>query len=150
MSSKDTILTNLTSFYGVDPNMPTRDQWAHLFDLPADAPVAAVNKVKLRGEAIYASGEKEPARSGLEAMMLYSAVSIPRAEAVGGSFLLSGLHQGAVIGPATDWDLIIVGNFPTPEAYLSLFLDPDYQAAFQHRRAAVETWESVLSTGVAT
>lgn len=144
-----TILANLTSFYDADANMPTRDQWAHLFDLPAEAPIAAVNYVKLRDQAIYTSEKQEPARSGLEAMMLYSAVSIPRAAAVGGSFLLSGLHQGAVIGPTTDWDLIIIGQFPTPEAYLSLFVDQEYQAAFYHRRAAVEVWHSVLSTGAA-
>jgi len=149
-ATKDAILTNLTAFYGGSANMPTRDQWAHLFDLPAEAPIAAVNYVRLRDQAIYAPHEREPARSGLEAMMLYSTVSIPQAEAVGGHFLLSGLHQGAVIGPATDWDLIIIGHFPTPNAYLSLFLAPEYQAAFPHRRAAVETWHSVLSTGTTT
>jgi len=149
-STKDTILANLTAFYDTDPNMPTHDQWAHLFTLNSEAPIAAVNYVKLRDKAVYSPRKNETAKSGLEAMMLYSAVSIPRTEAFGGSFLLSGLHQGAVIGPETDWDLIIIGHFPTPKAYLSLFIDPEYQAAFHHRRAAVETWHSVLSTGATT
>lgn len=146
-SSKESLLANLTSFYGTDRNMPTADQWAHLFDLPADAPIAAVNYVKLRDQAQYAPSEKEPEATGLEAMMRYSSVSTPRAAAVGGAFLLTGFHQDAVIGPATDWDLIIIGHFPTPAAYVSLFVDPDYQAAFHHRRAAVDTWHAVLSTG---
>ncbi len=146
---RENILANLDAFYGPDPNMPTADQWAHLFDLPQDAPLAAVNYVKLREQAQYASNENEEACSGLDAMMRYSAGSIPRAEAMGGHFLLSGLHQGAVIGPETDWDMIIVGNFPSPAAYLSLFVDPDYQAIFHHRRAAVDKWQAVLSTGVA-
>eukprot|EP00439_Symbiodinium_sp_Y106_P088700 s1_g1236.t1 len=148
-SSKENILTNLAAFYGTDPNMPTTAQWAHLFDLPQDASLAAVNYVKLRDRAQYAADETEDACSGLEAMMRYSAGSIPRAEAMGGHFLLSGLHQGAVIGPETDWDMVIVGHFPTPAAYLSLFVDPAYQAIFHHRRAAVDTWQAVLSTGVA-
>lgn len=148
-SSKENILANLAAFYGTDPNMPTSTQWAHLFDLEDDAPIAAVNYVKLRDQACYAENEREPVATGLEAMMRYSAGSIPRAEAMGGHFILSGLHQGAVIGPATDWDMIIVGHFPSPAAYLSLFVDPDYQAIFHHRRAAVDTWQAVLSTGVA-
>ncbi|MAN63302.1 MAG: hypothetical protein CMI60_15295 [Parvibaculum sp.] len=146
-SSKESILTNLAAFYGTDPNMPTATQWAHLFELQGDAPLAAVNYVKLRDQARYAGYEDEPAASGLEAMMRYSAGSIPRAEAMGGHFLLSGLHQGTVIGPGTDWDMIIVGHFPSPAAYLSLFVDPEYQAIFHHRRAAVDTWRAVLSTG---
>ncbi len=148
-SSKENILANLADFYGTDPNMPTAEQWAHLFDLPQDAPLAAVNYVKLRDRAQYAFKENEEACSGLDAMMRYSAGSIPRAEAVGGHFLLSGLHQGSAIGPETDWDMIIIGNFPSPAAYLSLFVDPAYQAIFHHRRAAVDTWQAVLSTGVA-
>lgn len=146
-TSKEDLLAELTRFYGTDPNMPSAAQWAHLFDLPADAPLAAVNHVKLRDQAQYAPGEKESAATGLEAMMRYSSVSTLRAAAVGGAFLLTGFHQGAIIGAATDWDLIIVGHFPTPAAYLSLFVDPDYQAAFHHRRAAVDTWRAVLSTG---
>ncbi len=148
-SSKEKILANLADFYGTDPNMPTADQWAHLFDLPQDAPLAAVNYVKIREQAQYATNEKEDACSGLDAMMRYSAGSIPRAEAMGGHFLLSGFYQGAVIGPTTDWDMVIVGHFPSPSAYLSLFVDPAYQAIFHHRRAAVDTWRAVLSTGVA-
>lgn len=147
--SKENILANLADFYGTDPNMPTADQWARLFDLPQDAPLAAVNYVKLREQARYAAHENEEACSGLDALMRYSAGSIPRAEAMGGHFLLTGFHQGAVIGPTTDWDMIIVGHFPSPSAYLSLFVDPDYQAIFHHRRAAVDTWQAVLSTGVA-
>lgn len=147
--SKESILANLAAFYGTDRNMPTASQWAHLFDLQADAPVAAVNYVKLRDQALYAANENEDACTGLEAMMRYSAGSIPRAEAMGGHFLLSGLHQGTVIGSGEDWDMIIVGHFPTPAAYLALFVDPEYQAIFHHRRAAVDKWQAVLSTGAA-
>jgi len=141
-------LKSLTQFFGDGGNMPTSAQWRALLELPEEGPLAAVNFVKLRPQAVYASGENEPSRTGLEALMLYSEGSLPRVNAMGGSFLLQGLHQGAIIGASTDLDLVIVGNFPSAQAYVSLFFDPDYRAAFMHRRAAVESWKAVLSTGV--
>ncbi|MGB3736520.1 MAG: DUF1330 domain-containing protein [Ilumatobacter sp.] len=99
-------------------------------------PITLINHFALREIADDRVGS--PERSGLEAMLLYAAVSTERLAAVGGTFVMQGLHVGSLWGDELPWDLVVVANYPTPDALFDLFADEQYRTAYVHRRAAVE------------
>ena len=100
-------------------------------------PITLVNHFALREFADY-DDMSTPARSGLEAMLLYSTVSTERLAAVGGRFVMQGLHVRAPLwGQDDPWDLVVVANYPDPGSLLALLDDDQYRCAFVHRRAAV-------------
>lgn len=119
-------------------NHPNANQWARIFEKPADSPVTLINFFKLRDFAEYPTdtSEADLGLSGQEAFGLYAAVSIPTMERIGGKFLLVGPYEGTFIGTNEDWDLIAVGSYPNRQALLDLYSDPDYRAVFRHRTAA--------------
>ena len=46
--------------------------------------------------------------------------------------------QLALIAPEhEDWDELLLVHYPSPEAFLEMLADPDYQAATIHRTAAL-------------
>lgn len=101
-----------------------------------DAPITVVNQFVLREVAEYPENET---CSGVDAMRRYGAASGARLEVVGGRFVAQALPTGVVWGDTTDgaWDLVVVATYPNADAFWSLLADPEYQAAFVHRRAAV-------------
>ena len=133
---------------GADGAAPTPRQWAALLARPADAPISLVNHFELRDAADYGGAADAPTEpgSGREAFMRYSAVSGPCLEKAGGRFLLLGPFEGGVIGADEDWDLVVVGRYPTTDALFALFDAPEYRAAWMHRRAAVAR-QRVLAVG---
>lgn len=118
---------------------PTAEGWARVLERPATEPLTLINFFSFRERAEYRHGaEEEPPRSGAEAFDCYAAVSIPTMERVGGRFLHVGPFGGTLIGADEHWDLIAIGAYPDLEAFSALYSDPDYRAAFAHRRAACE------------
>jgi uncharacterized protein (DUF1330 family) len=99
-------------------------------------PITLINHFALREVADY-DDKSTPSRSGLDAMLLYSAVSTERLTAVGGHFVMQGFYLGSLWGEDEPWDLVVVAKFPHPESLLDLFADDLYRTAFEHRRAAV-------------
>ncbi|MBL4906965.1 MAG: DUF1330 domain-containing protein [Sneathiella sp.] len=120
---------------GADGSSPTKAQWLHLMERPAEAPVTFVNFFKMRAEAIYAD-EIESPRSGEEAFAKYADVSVPNLEKVGGKFLLLAPFEANFLGTEEDWDLVVVASYPNGAAALDLYENADYRKAFKHRRAA--------------
>ena len=133
----------LVGVFGDGGGMPTAAQWRAMAEGP-DGPVCVMNLVKLKPQADYGPGADEPARSGLEALMQYGAGSNPRIAALGGTVAAAGLTRGVIVGRDEDWDVGIVVNWPSRAAMLALYRDEAYQAAFRHRRAAVERYRAVM------
>jgi uncharacterized protein (DUF1330 family) len=119
----DEELSDLVGWYEPHP-AEALPRWRALFDPTAAGPIALINRFKLRDPA---------------ALMRYAAVSIPALAKVGGRFLVSSDAATPLFGSAPDADLVVVGWYPDRAALLALLRDPDYRAAFEDRRTAVES-----------
>lgn len=140
----DTELADLVGYY--EPNDPTAPaRWRALFDDGAGEPVALVNRFALREQAAYPDGH---AATGIEAFLTYAATSVAAVERVGGRFLVSNPVVTSLFGRPDGSQLVVVGWYPHRHALLALLRDPEYRAAFAHRRAAVVT-ESVVAVNAA-
>lgn len=63
-------------------------------------------------------------------------------ERVGGRIAWSGRPVGVVAGDSTNsWDVVIIVEYPTPEAAMRLTSDPEYIEAMEARSAAVDRVE---------
>lgn len=130
----------------LDPALAARyDLDPAVLDAVPEGPVLVVNLFRLREIAADAPGA--PQRSGLEAMLAYSAVSGERLNVVGGSFLAQGLG-GASLWSDERWDVVVVATYPRVEAFLELLADPDYEQAYADRRAAVEEQRVVVASAM--
>lgn len=116
---------------------------ADILDGVADGPVTVVNLFRLR--EVAADGPGAEPRSGLDAILAYSAVSGERLEAVGGRFLVQGL-AGVSLWSEDRWDVVVVAAYPSVSAFASLLSDPAYEAAYAHRTAAVEEQHVVVAS----
>jgi len=140
----DTELADLVRYYDPeDPTAPAR--WRTLFDDAADGPLALVNRFTLRERAAYPDHRDA---TGVEAFLSYAATSVTALERVGGRFLLSSEVVTSLFGAPDGSHLVVVGWYPDRSALLALLRDPDYRAAFAHRRAAVAA-ESVVALNAA-
>ncbi len=139
----DTELTDLIAHYeSGDTTAPAR--WRLLFDPDATGPLALVNRFTLREHADYPDGH---AATGLEAFMTYAATSVPALARVGGRFLVSSPVLTSMFGAPDDTHIVAVGWYPDRAALLAMLRDPEYRAAFAHRRAAVAAESVAVAHG---
>ena len=139
----DTELARLAEHYEPgDAAAPAR--WRLLFDPDASGPVALVNRFTLREQAAYPDGR---AATGFEAFMAYAASSVPAVDRAGGRFLVSSPVLTSMFGAPDGTQIVAVGWFPDRGALLAMLRDPEYQAAFAHRRAAVVAESVVVANG---
>lgn len=143
-SSDDAMIDDMISFFGNGDRMADTAQWRSMVDGDAQTPICVINHVKIRPQAAYGPGENEPERSGLEAFLAYGRLSLPRIEATGGKMIYSGRFDGAFVGDDDDWNIAIVVSYPSRAAFVALFTDPEYRAAYRHRRAAVEKYRATV------
>jgi uncharacterized protein (DUF1330 family) len=130
---------DLAAAYGIDPDV--------LGVLP-QGKFTVVNFFRLRDRATDEAGVDE-GRSGLEAMMQYASISGPCLEAAGGRFLTQGIPAGMLWGQdSKEWDIVVVAEYPTGEAFRAMLHDPQYRDAFADRRAAVEDQRVILSVSI--
>jgi uncharacterized protein (DUF1330 family) len=140
----DTELADLVGHY--EPDDPTAPQrWRALFNTATDGPLALVNRFTLREHAAYPDGHTA---AGIEAFLTYAATSVPALERVGGKFLVSNPVVTSLFGKPDGSHLVVVGWYPDRHALLTMLRDPEYRAAFAHRRAAVAS-ESVVAVNAA-
>lgn len=123
---------------------PAPAQWDHLLSVPTGQPVALVNLFAFRELAEYPDPEVAP-MTGRDAFNAYAAVSAPGLDRVGGRFVHFGTHRGNLVGEDEAWDMVVVGEYPEPEAVLALHEDPAYQAAYVHRVAACARQRVLIS-----
>ncbi len=122
---------------------PTEAQLKLLQSLPDGAPVGALNLFRFRENAQYEPGDPEydtpaAAVSGREAYARYTAEAGPRIVQLGGRVVFSTPVDQTMIGPENPaWDLAAIMFFPTRAAFKSMLMDPEFQAASRHRKAAL-------------
>lgn len=116
---------------------PTRESLAALAGLPDDDPVVMLNLLRFRDAASYPDGSPHPPCTGREAYRRYGTVAIRHVRAVGGDQIFGGSARCSIIGPADEWDEVLLVRYPSPAAFLTMVADPDYRAAAVHRSAAL-------------
>ena len=103
--------------------------------LPDDGPVVMVNLVRFRERSLDDRG------SGRDAYSRYSKADIPLLKRVGGTVLWAGHVEGAALGHLHDggrWDWVVLAQYPSRLAFLSMMTSPEYAAANIDRENGVE------------
>ncbi len=117
---------------------PTGDQVRALRDRQTGEPIAMLNLLKFKEQAIYEDG-RPCELSGREAYLLYAAVFNEIMVPQGVRVLYSGEVKGLMIGAGDDlWDAIALIQYPSTQVMLDMLRNEDYQKGQQHRAAALE------------
>jgi uncharacterized protein (DUF1330 family) len=118
---------------------PTDDQLAEFAHLDQTQPIAMVNLLKFREDAVYADGRDAKGMSGAAAYGLYGQVAMAKIAEVGGRMFWAAPSAQTFIGGAgDDWDMVAIVRYPSRAAFLRMIAMPDYQAAGVHREAGLE------------
>ncbi|HYD94941.1 MAG TPA: DUF1330 domain-containing protein [Noviherbaspirillum sp.] len=121
----------------IDPTPESVRQLAA--NLPSGTPVVMLNLLRFRAQAAYAADRQQPARSGREAYATYAAEVVPHLKQVGGTVIWQGEARHAFIAPPDErWDEVLLVEYPSKEAFLSMLKSPAYQEITFHRTAALE------------
>ena len=104
--------------------------------LAADAPVVMINLLKFHPGA------------GLAHYLTYSREVQPHLDRVGGKVRYAGANPHNVIGDGERpwWDAILVVEYPSPQAFVDMVRDPDYQKVHEHRAAALEQGDLIATS----
>jgi len=122
---------------------PTESQIATLQSLPSQEPVAALNLFQFRDQATYAPedpeyGTPEADITGREAYARYAEVAGKSISAIGGRVVFSTAVDQVMIGPSEpNWDVSAIMYFPTRADFMGMLVNPEFQAASRHRKAAL-------------
>ncbi len=127
-------------WYGDSDSCPTANQWREIFARQPEKPLTLINFFKFRDVAKYPGVSQSGADrvSGSDAFGRYAAASIPAAQDAGVRFLHVGPVDGVMLGHDESWDLVAIGAYPNLDAFIRLYSDDSYRAAFHHRSAACE------------
>jgi uncharacterized protein (DUF1330 family) len=114
---------------------PTREQIGELARAPGEGPVVMINLLAFRTP----DGAKSYERYGREAQ--------PYLERAGAKLLYGGAGRHLVIGEGQRpwWDAIVVVEYPSVDAFLTMIKDPGYQDAHVHRAEALERAELIAT-----
>ncbi len=125
---------------------PSAEQIAALASSDSDAAIVMLNLLRFRDEAL----DPDAGMSGAEAYGLYGQAVAPFLEAAGAK-VLSAVHcDQSVIGPAEpEWNMAIIVEYPSRQAFIGMVSDPGYQEIAVHRTAALADSRLVLSTKLA-
>ena len=116
--------------------VPTPEQIGLLAQLPAEQPVVMINLLQFKKPDGTAHYER------------YAREVRPHLDAVGAKGLYAGTGQAFVIGDGARpwWDAILVVEYPTPAAFVSMVTAEDYAEVHAHRAAALERAELIATT----
>lgn len=117
---------------------PTGDQVRAFRDRQTGEPIQMLNLLKFRDKAVYEDG-RDSDLSGHDAYLLYAKAFNEIMGPRGTRVLYSGEVKGFLIGEGEGtWDAVALIEYPSTQVMLDMMRDPDYQAAQQHRAAALE------------
>ncbi len=107
-----------------------------LADLPADSPVVMINLLKFH------------AGDGVQHYQQYAREVQPHLDRVGAAVRYAGTTPHNIIGDGERpwWDAILVVEYPSPQAFADMVLDPGYQRVHGHRAAALEQGDLVATS----
>jgi len=113
---------------------PTQSQLQELQSLPADEPVAMLNLLRFKERA----SAPDEGLSGREAYDRYGREAAPFLAKAGGRILNAVEARAVVIGPPEDeWDVALLVEYPSAQAFLAMATDPGYLQVHVHRDAAL-------------
>ena len=115
---------------------PTPDQFAALAARPADAPVVMVNLLKFTTVG------------GMESYRRYAVEVVPHLQRVGATLRYAGAAPTVVIGEGELpwWDVILIVEYPTPQAFIDMVSTPEYAQVHQHRVAALDRGDLIATS----
>ncbi len=100
---------------------------------PSNTPVVMVNLLKFKAKT--GNGEQ----TGIEAYKEYSKHVAPLLAKVGGKVLWGGDVNQTIIGDySTQPDQVLVVQYPSKEAFISMATSAEYKAISHHREMALE------------
>ncbi|HVP02579.1 MAG TPA: DUF1330 domain-containing protein [Solirubrobacteraceae bacterium] len=117
-----------------NPIAPTTQQAELLATLPQDQPVIMINLLKFKPD-------------GLEHYETYAREVQVHLDDVGARALYAGSAKAFVIGegPRPWWDAILVVQYPTPAAFVSMVTSEAYADVHVHRANALERAELIAT-----
>jgi uncharacterized protein (DUF1330 family) len=117
------------------PIEPTPEQVQQLVQSTDGGPVLMLNLLRFKEQA---DGIDEGV-TGAEAYARYGAAVEPFLEGVGGRVRLAVAPQQSVIGPPrTEWDLVVLAEYPSRAKFLEMATNPEYLKIHAHREAALQ------------
>lgn len=120
----------------VDPKGPDLKRIATT--VPLDTPVTMLNLLRFRAQAEYPADSGHTPCTGREAYERYGKVAWQKVQGLGGKTVFMADALARFIGPeGEEWDEVLLVQYPTLSAFLSMLRMPDYQAATIHRTAAL-------------
>lgn len=115
--------------------------------MPAGTPILMLNLLRFNERAVYPDGGEHAPCSGREAYARYSRTALAKVHGVGGEVQLAANAHMALIAPEGErWDQLLLVRYPSPEAFLAMLGDPEYQAATVHRTAALADSRLIATT----
>ncbi len=121
---------------------PTAEQLALLSGSDDTGPIVMVNLLRFKEEA----DGIDAGVSGAEAYGRYGAAVAPLLEKAGGRVLSTAVCDQSIIGPGVrEWDLVIMVEYPSREAFLGMVSDPAYLEVVPHRTAGLADSRLILS-----
>lgn len=104
--------------------------------------VVMLNLLRFKKVADYTDLESiKPSKeiSGEQAYNLYMEFTLPHINKAGSKVLFLGKSQSFLIGPnEEDWDLVLLVEHESVEAFMKFAEDEDYLKTAGHRKAAIE------------
>lgn len=118
---------------------PTRESVKLLVaNVPEGIPVVMLNLLRFRERANYPAESNEPSRSGRDAYDVYGKLVVPILAGVGGRMIWRGDARHALIAPDGEtWDEVLLVEYPSRDAFLTMLRLPEYRAITVHRTAAL-------------
>jgi uncharacterized protein (DUF1330 family) len=121
---------------------PTQESGAAFVRRGIAGPVVMLNLLRFRDIADYSAAPElapdEPI-TGAAAYRRYEEHTAPFLEEAGGEVLFKGAGGHVLVGPPGErWDLVLLVQHQSSEAFLSFATNQDYLAGIGHRTAALE------------
>ncbi|OBC03045.1 DUF1330 domain-containing protein [Mycobacterium sp. 852002-40037_SCH5390672] len=115
---------------------PTPEQFAALAARPADVPVVMVNLLKFKPEG------------GLQSYLRYGEEVVPHLERVGATLRYAGGAPSMVIGDGEQpwWDVILIVEYPTPQAFIDMVTTQEYAKVHEHRAAGLDRGDLIATS----
>lgn len=124
---------------------PTASQFERLAASDEEGPVVMLNLLRFKQRADGIDAEDEI--SGNEAYARYGAAVSAFLTEAGGRVLFAGEPHESVIGPdEREWDLVLLVEYPSRDAFLAMTSDPGYLEIHPHRAAALEDSRLIACT----
>lgn len=110
------------------PEPPNEEGFADLLARLEEGPVTMLNLLAFKPEG------------GRERYLEYGTAVLPLLERAGGKVLFQGPASPPLLGDHS-WDLVLLVEYPTRQAFLEMIQSPDYQAITHLRTEALKKGE---------